>query len=158
LSLTIGLAGVNVGQPTVIGERNGEDVLSAIAKRPVATGTTLRASELGLAGDAQADLTVHGGGEKAVYAYPSEHLAVWTDELGEELGPAPFGENLSIVGLTEAEAGIGDVWGAGRRHPRVVPAPYAVLRAGVVPGPGRHPVAVQGVGTVGLVPAGTDAR
>ena len=113
LSVTIGLAGVNVGQPTVIGERNGEDVSSAIAKRPVATGTTLWASELGLAGDAQADLTVHGGADKAVYAYPSEHLAVWTDELGEELGPAPFGENLSIVGLTEAEAGIGDVWGWG---------------------------------------------
>ncbi len=70
-------------------------------------------SSLNLAGDAQADLTVHGGPDKAVYAYPSEHLPWWSDELGEDLGPAPFGENLSTIGVTEDDVGIGDVWSWG---------------------------------------------
>ena len=58
----------------------------------------------------QADLSVHGGPDKAVYAYPSEHLPLWEEELGHTLGPAPFGENLSTRGATEADVYIGDRW------------------------------------------------
>ena len=67
-------------------------------------------SWLNLSGDGQADLDVHGGSDKAVYAYPSEHVATWTSELGEELGDAPFGENLSTLGVLERDVAIGDVW------------------------------------------------
>ncbi|MEO6121817.1 MAG: MOSC domain-containing protein [Acidimicrobiales bacterium] len=68
---------------------------------------------LNLAGDGQADLSVHGGPDKAVYAYPSEHLAWWSAELGHDLGPAAFGENLSTVGCDEDEVCIGDRWAWG---------------------------------------------
>jgi MOSC domain-containing protein YiiM len=67
-------------------------------------------SALNLAGDGQADLSVHGGVDKAVYAYPSEHLDPWTQELAEELGEAPFGENLSTFGVLERDVRIGDLW------------------------------------------------
>ena len=67
-------------------------------------------SALNLAGDGQADLSVHGGLDKAVYAYPSEHLDPWAEELGQELGDAPFGENLSTAGVLEQDVRIGDVW------------------------------------------------
>lgn len=106
----IGLATVNVGTPALLGEVNGERVWSGIRKRPVAAGSRLWLSWLDLAGDGQADLDVHGGRDKAVYAYPSEHLVPWSDEFGEAMTDAPFGENLSTIGVLESEVGIGDVW------------------------------------------------
>ncbi len=106
----IRLSAVNVGTPTLLGEINGDPVWSGIRKHPVPRDTRLWLSWLDLAGDGQADLDVHGGTDKAVYAYPSEHLAVWTAELGEVLGEAPFGENLSTLGILERDVGIGDVW------------------------------------------------
>jgi MOSC domain-containing protein YiiM len=102
---------VNVGTPRVLSDAGGERVYSGIAKRPVAAGTPLWLSTGNLAGDGQADLQVHGGPEKAVYAYPSEHLPAWEAELDQpDLGPAPFGENLSTAGALEADVAIGDVW------------------------------------------------
>jgi MOSC domain-containing protein YiiM len=106
----IRLAAVNVGSPTILGEIRGERVWSGIRKRPVPPTTVLWVSALNLAGDAQADLSVHGGPDKAVYAYPSEHLEPWAEELGEELGDAPFGENLSTIGALERDVRVGDVW------------------------------------------------
>lgn len=107
----LALLAVHVGTPRRIGERRGRPVLSAIGKQPVAPGTQLALSRLNLAGDDQADRRFHGGPDKAVYAYPSEHLAAWRAELGEEdLGPAPFGENLSTAGALEDDVRIGDVW------------------------------------------------
>jgi MOSC domain-containing protein YiiM len=110
---TIGLAAVNVGVPAVLAEAAGDRVWSAIAKHPLPPDTTRYLSLVNLAGDGQADLTVHGGLDKAVYAYPSEHLGPWSAELDEELGDAPFGENLSTIGVTEADVCIGDVWAWG---------------------------------------------
>ena len=63
-----------------------------------------------LVGEGQADLSVHVGPDKAVSAYPGEHLPLWEEELGETLGPAAFGENLSTRGATEADICIGDRW------------------------------------------------
>jgi MOSC domain-containing protein YiiM len=80
-----------------------------MAKRPVAA-EYLELTRLNLEGDAQADLQVHGGPDKAVYAYPSEHLPVWSAELGQELGPGAFGENLTTAGGTEDDVCIGDRW------------------------------------------------
>ena len=109
----IELAAVNVGTPTVLADGRGEKVWSGIRKQPVPESAVLWLSLLNLAGDGQADLTVHGGTDKAVYAYPSEHLGPWSEELETELGPAPFGENLSTIGALERDVRIGDVWSWG---------------------------------------------
>lgn len=92
----------------------GRRILSAIGKQPVSgpVGVGL----LGLDGDEQADPTVHGGLAKALYMYPSEHLAWWQQQrhlqsssLFDEVVPHGFvGENLSIEGLLEHEVWIGD--------------------------------------------------
>lgn len=93
---------------------DGVWVQSAIRKRPiegaVAVGLT------GLDGDEQADLTVHGGLSKAVYAYPSEHMAFWRTQrqqhgvslFDEALPPGFVGENLTLQGLLETQVWVGD--------------------------------------------------
>jgi MOSC domain-containing protein YiiM len=106
---TIALVSVNVALPRYLGRHRGRPVTSGIAKRPV-TAATLRLDVLNLEGDGQGDLRVHGGPDKAVYAYPSEHLPAWSAELGEQLGPAAFGENLTTLGGTEDDVCIGDRW------------------------------------------------
>jgi len=106
----IRLVAVNAGQPAPLAPQ----VTSAIRKQRVAPGSWLALTSLNLEGDAQADLRVHGGPDKAVYAYPSEHLPGWRQQLGQALDePAPFGENLSTAGVIEAEAVIGERWAWG---------------------------------------------
>jgi len=69
----------------------------------------VRVERENLEGDRQSDLTVHGGPEKAIYVYPSEHYAFWRAELPDmDLGWGAFGENLTSVGLLEPEVMIGD--------------------------------------------------
>jgi MOSC domain-containing protein YiiM len=106
------LVSVNVSLPQYLGDHRGHPVSSGIAKRPVAADS-LWLDRLNLEGDAQADLRVHGGPDKAVYAYASEHLPAWSEELGDELGPAAFGENLTTAGWTEDDVCIGDRWSWG---------------------------------------------
>ena len=101
---------VNVGVPRLLGHRQGAKVYSGIAKSPVPIGTLLWLSLFNLAGDGQADLSVHGGPDKAVYSYPSEHIPKWEADLDESLGEAPFGENLLTRGALEADVCIGDHW------------------------------------------------
>ena len=97
---------VNVGLPRLV-LRNGEPVSTGIFKEPVAARVRLRT--LNLDGDRQADLSVHGGPEKAVYLYPSEHYKFWKRELPEmDLPWGMFGENFTSEGITEAETNIGD--------------------------------------------------
>jgi len=87
---------------------------SAIAKLP--RSGELAVTELGLAGDEQGDLRVHGGKDKAIHHYPREHYAQWRAELGEHpllQAPGAFGENFSSHGLTEAEVCLGDRFRAG---------------------------------------------
>jgi MOSC domain-containing protein YiiM len=96
---------LNVGRPREV-PRDGGTVLTSIFKEPAAR--LLRVASLNVEGDEQSDLTVHGGTEKAVYAYPSEHYPAWRQELvGTELPWAAFGENLTTAGLLE-DVGIGD--------------------------------------------------
>ena len=109
----IALQSVRVAQPRVIGARqSGERVLSAIAKQPVAADE-LYLTELNLAGDRQADLTVHGGPDKAVYVYPAEHLPRWNEELGTSFDAGIFGENLTVAGTDERNVRVGDIWSWG---------------------------------------------
>ena len=69
---------------------------------------------LNLEGDRQADLSVHGGRDKAIYVYPQEHYASWARELGvADLEPAQFGENLTVAGGIESAVIVGDVYGIG---------------------------------------------
>ncbi len=109
MSGEIRLLSVNVAEPRYLGQHRGRAVQSGIAKEPV-TAADLWLGRINLEGDGQADRRFHGGPDKAVYAYPSEHLAAWSEELGQELGPAPFGENLSTAGGTEDDVCIGDRW------------------------------------------------
>ena len=98
---------VNVGLPREV-EWRAEAVKTAIFKAPVSGRVPV--TRLNLAGDRQADLSVHGGLDKAVYAYPSEHYGYWREELpGSELPWGVFGENLTVEGLVEAEVRVGDV-------------------------------------------------
>lgn len=98
---------VNLARARVIGTVHGEPVLSGIDKKPVADEAVF-VGAMGIAGDEQADLTVHGGADKAVYAYPSEHWAWWENEHGLACGPGTFGENLTLRGGDETAVAIGD--------------------------------------------------
>jgi MOSC domain-containing protein YiiM len=97
---------VNVGVPREV-TWQGKLVTTGIFKDPVKGPVMLRT--LNLDGDQQADLTVHGGVDKAVYAYPSEHYAYWRAELsGVDLPWGMFGENFTTEGLLEEAVYIGD--------------------------------------------------
>lgn len=97
---------VSVGLPREV-DWHGRRVRTSIWKTPVTGPVVVR--RLNLDGDYQSDLTVHGGAEKAIYAYPAEHYAFWRNELPEVDFPwAAFGENLTVEGLREDELHIGD--------------------------------------------------
>ncbi len=101
------IVSVNVGMPRPLAA--GDRVVqSGIVKRSVPG--RVHAGKLGLAGDGQADLRVHGGEAKAVYAYPGEHYAPWREDLGrDDLDWGAFGENLTLRGIAEADVHAGDV-------------------------------------------------
>jgi MOSC domain-containing protein YiiM len=97
---------LNVGRPRLV-LRNGEPVSTSIFKEPIAGRVMMRA--LNLDGDRQADLSVHGDPNKAVYVYPAEHYDFWRREFPEmDLPWGMFGENFTITGLLETETNIGD--------------------------------------------------
>ncbi len=86
-------------------------MISAIGKIPVPGRVAVRG--INLEGDEQADRSVHGGPDKAVYVYASEDIAWWTTVLGRELGPGAFGENLTTAGVDISGAVIGERWQVG---------------------------------------------
>ncbi|HUZ46228.1 MAG TPA: MOSC domain-containing protein [Terriglobia bacterium] len=97
---------VNAGLPKQIASGD-QKVTTGILKTPVSG--RVKVNKLNLEGDAQADLSVHGGPNKAVYAYPSEHYAFWKSEFPDRALPwGMFGENLTLEGLLENDAHIGD--------------------------------------------------
>jgi MOSC domain-containing protein YiiM len=108
------LLGVQAGQArkALIG---GRAVLTAIRKTAVTGAVTVK--PLGLEGDEQADLSVHGGLDKAIYAYPSEHYAYWQAQrtlaglngIDDQLDYGAMGENLTLSGLLESNVWVGDV-------------------------------------------------
>src|SRR5688572_29486741 len=138
------LLSVQTGHPLSLPHAEGQ-WRSSIHKHPVET--SLRLDRLNLEGDEQADLTVHGGPDKAVCAYSADHFAYWQATLGRpDLGPGAFGENFTVSGLDEATVCLGDVfavgtvlvevsqprgpcWKLGRKWDRL-DLPKLVLRAG----------------------------
>jgi MOSC domain-containing protein YiiM len=111
------IAGLSIGVPRTLGESLADDpfderwttgIFKAPVEGPVRLGST------GFSGDGQADLTSHGGVDKAVCAYSADHYPAWRAALGVEL-PAygAFGENLTIANLDEGGVCVGDLWEAG---------------------------------------------
>ncbi|MBF5039539.1 MOSC domain-containing protein [Methylophilus sp. VKM B-3414] len=101
------LLSVNAALPQTV-HINGKPVLTGIYKTPLTGQVALQA--LGLAGDGQADLTVHGGEHQALYAYPVEHYAHWQNRWQKStLAYGTFGENLTVRGLLESDVCIGDI-------------------------------------------------
>ncbi len=102
---------VNVSRPLTIVDQ-GRVIRTGIFKEPVAG--RVRLGRLNLEGDAQADLRVHGGPDKAVYAYPVEHYEYWKQVLERSvLSLGQFGENLTVEGLQEDRVRLGDVFRVG---------------------------------------------
>src|SRR4051795_13683330 len=85
--------------------------MSSIGKTPVEG--RVRVAGVNVEGDDQADRRVHGGPDKAIYAYASEDIAWWAAELGRELGPGAFGENLTTEGVDVSGAVVGERWRVG---------------------------------------------
>lgn len=105
------LLSVNVSLPRQV-QHNGETISTGIFKQPVAGRVMLRRTNLD--GDGQADLRVHGGPDKAVYAYTFEHYGYWSKELKrDDFAYGQFGENLTVAGMPEDEVFIGDVFRIG---------------------------------------------
>ena len=105
------LLSVNAGLPREV-EWRGKVVLTSIFKAPVPS--RVRVTRLNILGDRQSDLSAHGGADKAIYAYPSEHYAFWRNELpGTDFSWGAFGENLTTEGLLEDRVHIGDRFRAG---------------------------------------------
>ncbi len=108
------IASLNIGAARAL-EIDGRSVASGIVKRAVDGDVAVK--PLGLAGDEQADLSVHGGLAKAVYAYPAEHYPFWQTVRaqaraagwGEPLPAGAMGENLTLEGLLEKDVCVGDV-------------------------------------------------
>ncbi|MFZ3215964.1 MAG: MOSC domain-containing protein [Candidatus Acidiferrales bacterium] len=108
---------VNVALPRLISWR-GQTFKTGIFKEPVRGPVMMR--QLDLDGDRQADLSVHGGPDKAVYAYPAEHYSFWSKEFpGMDLPWGQFGENLTTEGLRESDTHIGDILRIGHATVRV---------------------------------------
>jgi MOSC domain-containing protein YiiM len=100
------LVAISVGGPRDV-EWRGRVVRTSIFKTPVLG--RVHVGRVDLEGDEQSDLSVHGGADKAVYAYPSEHYASWRTELPDpDLGWGAFGENFTTEGMLEGEVCIGD--------------------------------------------------
>ncbi|MBJ6142867.1 MOSC domain-containing protein [Hymenobacter sp. BT559] len=105
------LLSLNVALPQAITWQD-KIIRTSIFKQPVAGPVQLHAEHL--AGDGQADLRVHGGPDKAVYAYPQEHHAYWQQHLpAAQLVPGAFGENLTTTGLLETDVRVGDCFQIG---------------------------------------------
>lgn len=102
---------LNVGLPKVIGTQRGAPVMSAIHKEPV--GGRLPVRGVNIAGDDQADRSVHGGPDKAIYAYAAEDTAWWSELLATPLADGMFGENFTTEGIDCTNAVIGERWRVG---------------------------------------------
>lgn len=110
-NLTPKILSVNVSLPKEI-DFEGQRVITSIFKEPIEGRIMLRT--LNLDGDEQADLAVHGGPNKAIYAYPIEHYVFWREVFPSmEMPYGMFGENFTIEGLMESEVSVGDTFEIG---------------------------------------------
>jgi len=131
------LISINIGRPRPV-PHEGRVVSTGIFKEPVAGPVFLR--RLNLDGDGQADLRVHGGADKAVYAYPFEHYAFWAGELGRnDLTHGQFGENFTITGWLEDAVCIGDEFLIGAARVQVTQPRSPCFKLGIRMGDDQFP-------------------
>lgn len=137
---------VNVGavRTVTLGERH---VRTAIRKSPVLH--RVRVEGVSVEGDDQADRSVHGGPDKAVYAYAAEDLGWWTDDLGRAVEPGAFGENLTTRGLDLARAVIGERWAVGTTVLEVAQPRVPCYKLGIQMGDPRFPARFAAAGRSG---------
>lgn len=122
-------------------------VRTAIWKSPVEGRVQVRG--VNLDGDDQADRSVHGGPDKAVYAYTAEDLRWWTDERGRDVGPGTFGENLTTLGIDLAGAVIGERWAVGSTLLEVAQPRIPCYKLGIRMGDRRFPAQFAAAGRPG---------
>jgi MOSC domain-containing protein YiiM len=137
---------VNVGTVRDV-EWRGEVVSTAIWKSPVTGRVALRG--VNFVGDDQADRTVHGGPDKAVYAYASEDYAYWRASEGVDVSPALFGENLTVDGIDLTNALVGERWRVGSTVLEVAQIRLPCFKLGIRLGDPRFPQRFQHVGRMG---------
>jgi MOSC domain-containing protein YiiM len=131
------LVAVQVGRPRTVWWR-GKPVPTGIYKEPVAGRIMLYRSNLD--GDQQADLTVHGGPNKAVYLYPVEHYVNWAHELGRhDLAYGQFGENFTVEGMLEETVCIGDQFRIGEAVVEVTQPRQPCYKLGIKMGNPQFP-------------------
>ena len=140
------MVSVNVGRPRTVPFR-GSQVTTGIWKVP-ASGP-IRARGVNLAGDDQADRSVHGGPDKAVYAYAQEDLSWWTVELGQVVAPGTFGENLTTAGIDVTNAVVGERWAVGSAVLEVCQPRVPCYKLGIRMGDQRFPPRFAAAGRPG---------
>ncbi len=138
---------VSVGMPCTLA-REPKLVTSGIVKRAVAGDVAV--AELGLDGDGQADLSVHGGRDKAVYVYSAEHNSYWHDVTGQTPTPAAFGENLTVSGMTEDNVVIGARYRVGSALLRVAQPRLPCFKLGLLWGDATFPARFLASGRLGF--------
>ena len=138
---------VNVGRVRTVAFRDGFD-RTAIWKSPVAGPVRVRG--VNLDGDDQADRSVHGGRDKAVYAYAAEDLAWWAEALDRPVEPGTFGENLTTVGIDLASAVVGERWGVGSAVLAVTQPRIPCYKLGIRMGDPQFPVRFAAAGRPGV--------
>jgi MOSC domain-containing protein YiiM len=119
---------VNVGEPRDV-QWAGRTVRTGIWKQP--TPRRVQVAHDNLAGDAQADLRVHGGPDKAVYAYSAEDYRWWEGRLGAPVGAGAFGDNLTTEGVDLAGAVIGETWRVGTATLQVAQTRQPCFKLGI---------------------------
>lgn len=123
------LISVNIGMPRPV-PHAGRVISTGIFKEPVHGPVLLR--RVNLDGDGQADLRVHGGADKAAYAYPFEHYAFWESETGRnDFAHGQFGENFTITGLLEDAVCIGDEFQIGMARVQVTQPRSPCFKLGI---------------------------
>ena len=137
---------VNVGTPREVGYR-GNGVRTAIWKDPVAGRVRVAGDKV--EGDEQGNPEVHGGPDKAVYAYAAEDYEWWSSELGRELGPGSFGENLTLRGIDVSNALVGERWRVGGTLLEVTQPRTPCFKLGIRMGSQRFPARFAAAGRPG---------
>ena len=137
---------VNVGAIREV-EWRGDVVTTAIWKQPVAGRIAVRG--VNLAGDNQADRSVHGGPDKAVYAYARSDYDYWREHEQVDTAPGLFGENLTVDGMDLSSALIGERWRVGSTILEIAQVRLPCFKLGIRMGDPRFPRRFQKVGRLG---------
>ncbi len=138
---------VNVGRPTQVPYR-GNMISTGIFKYPVEG--RVRLTRTGLAGDGQADPTVHGGPDMAAYVYSQDYYDWWMAELGHSLQPGEFGENLTVTGVDDGAVSVGDTLRIGEALVQVTTPREPCFKLGIRMGDHRFPARFREANRMGF--------